>query len=66
MKNQISSLGKALSKNDQKNIKGGFFGCQPQLLQCDSHRDCPPCSSGCGITVDNNGTPLFISGICAF
>ncbi len=66
MKNQTSNLGKVLSKNDQKEINGGFFGCQPQLLQCDSNSDCPPCSSGCGITINNNGTPIFISGVCAF
>lgn len=66
MKNQIFNLGKELSKKDQKEINGGFFGCQPQLLQCDSESDCPPCSTGCGLTIDNNGTPLYISGICAF
>ncbi|WP_075341624.1 hypothetical protein [Tenacibaculum agarivorans] len=66
MKKQILNLGKVISKNEQKNIQGGFFGCQPQLLQCDSDRDCPPCSRGCGITIDLDGDPFFISGVCAF
>ncbi len=65
MKNQILNLGTVISKKEQKNIQGGF-GCQPQLLLCDSNRDCPPCSSGCGITIDLNGEPFFISGVCAF
>lgn len=66
MKNQISNLGKVISKNDQKNIQGGFFGCQPQILDCSSDSDCPPCSKGCGFTIDNNGTPIVIPGVCAF
>lgn len=65
MKNQISKLGKVLSKNDQRNIEGGF-GCYAQFLECSSNRDCPPCSGGCGMTIDVNGEPLFIPDLCAF
>ncbi len=53
-----------LKKEQQKSINGGFWGCQPTLIECRSDRDC--CSGRCGITIDNNGKPLFISGVCAF
>jgi len=55
-----------LKKEQQKSINGGFFGCQPQIIQCYSDRDCLPCSSRCGFTIDINGEPTFISGVCAF
>lgn len=66
MKSQILNLGKVLSKNDQKEIQGGFWGCIPEKRECKSHNDCPPCSLGCGITINNNGTPFVIEGICAY
>lgn len=59
---------KSLSKVEQKSITGGFFGfgCQPQILQCSSHRDCPPCSFGCGIPIDLGNGNIEIADICAF
>ena len=60
MKTQILNLKDAriLSKEDQKTIHGGFFGCQPQIIECNSDSDCP-CSS-CGITFSNNGVEYFV------
>ncbi len=68
MKSKILNLKNVsiLSKNQQKAINAGFYGCQPSLIECHSDSDCLPCSSRCGFTIDNNGTPIFISGICAF
>lgn len=60
---------KSLTKREQKTITGGFFGfgCQAQILECSSDRDCPFCSQGCGIQVTlPDGEILNIDGVCAF
>jgi hypothetical protein len=64
MKN-VSKLGTALTKTEQKEITGGFWGCQPQLLECSDNSDCPPCSFGCGIIFNGPNGPTTID-ICAF
>ena len=63
---KLSHIGTPLSKAEQKLVSGGFWGCQPQIIQCFSNQDCPFCSSGCGIVVplpDGSTTTL---DICAF
>ncbi|AXT19967.1 hypothetical protein D7030_02260 [Flavobacteriaceae bacterium AU392] len=69
MKNLLK-LGKALNKAEQKSISGGFwgFGCQPQLLECETDQDCPSCSFGCGRTTTTlpDGTVITFDGICSF
>ena len=60
---------KSLTKGEQKTISGGFFGfgCQPQILECNSDSDCPFCSQGCGIEITlPDGEILNIDGVCAF
>jgi anaerobic selenocysteine-containing dehydrogenase len=64
MKN-LSKLGSALTKSEQKAIVGGF--CSPQFIQCSDDRDCPFCSSGCGINITlPDGTVLNVPDLCAF
>jgi anaerobic selenocysteine-containing dehydrogenase len=64
MKN-LTKLGTALTKTEQKEITGGF--CSPQFIQCSSDQDCPFCSFGCGIDVVlPDGTVLNIPDLCAF
>ncbi|SHI46757.1 hypothetical protein [Aquimarina spongiae] len=53
-----------LKKGTQKSINGGFFGCEPSLFECRSDSDCP--CGPCGITINNGGNPIFVSGVCAF
>jgi hypothetical protein len=66
MKN-LAKLGKALTKTEQKEITGGFWGCQAQLIDCQDNSDCPPCSFGCGVTFGNiPGSPPVVIDICAF
>jgi len=66
MKN-VSKLGKALTKTEQKLITGGFFGCSPQLILCEDDQECPPCSTGCGLTTTlPDGTVLTFNDLCAF
>lgn len=64
MKN-LSKLGKALSKTEQKEITGGFWGCQAQLIDCQDNSDCPPCSFGCGYTFNGPNGPITVD-ICTF
>lgn len=65
MKN-LSKLGFPLSKQEQQEINGGFFGCQPQLIQCNDNSDCPPCSFGCGIPITLPDGSVIIADVCAF
>ena len=66
MKN-VSKLGVALTKIEQKAITGGFFGCQPQFIECQDDSDCPSCSFGCGINITlPDGTPIVVDDFCAF
>lgn len=65
MKN-VSKLGKALTKTEQKEITGGW-GCQAQLILCETDFDCPFCSSGCGLTTTlPDGSTIFFDDLCAF
>jgi len=57
---------KVLSKKEQKHISGGFFGCQPQFIECSSDRDCPIlCGSTCGITITAGGQTFEVN-ICSY
>ena len=63
MKN-LSKLGKALSKKEQKEINGGFFGCQPGFFACRRDSDC--CNGRCGGTIDSPIGPISVDGWCNF
>ena len=57
---------RTLSTNEQKEIKGGFWGgCQAGLIECYDANDCPSCSTGCGITYEYNGQ-VFNYNLCSF
>ena len=59
---------KNLTKAEQKEISGGFWGggCQPMLLECESNNDCPSCSFGCGFNIEFNGQVINFPGVCSF
>ncbi|MDY8136198.1 hypothetical protein [Aquimarina sp. 2201CG5-10] len=67
MKKNILNLNgvKILRKEEQKFVNGGGFGfgCQPQIIQCNSDRDCP--CTPCGVTINANGVDYFLD-ICAY
>jgi len=62
---------KTLTKTEQKEIKGGFwgggFGCnQPVFAQCFSDNDCP-CNRRCGVNVEvTQGEFIFFNDLCEF
>jgi len=56
---------KKLSTLEQKAISGGFWrGCRPQIVLCESDRDC--CTGKCGIVVDGPNGPINLGDVCAF
>jgi anaerobic selenocysteine-containing dehydrogenase len=65
MKN-VSNLGTPLSKNEQKEITGGWGFCSPGLIECYDDQDCPFCSFGCGITFTLPDGTVQTANVCAF
>jgi len=65
MKN-LSKLGKTLSRSEQKEINGGFWGgCQAGFFECKTDRDC--CNFRCGGTIDGGPAgPISVDGWCNF
>lgn len=59
-------LGKALTKEEQKSVTGGFWGCQAQFIDCQSNDDCPSCSFGCGVVFTLPDGTVTTVDICAF
>jgi len=72
LKKTLSLKGvKTLTKTEQKEIKGGYFGggfgCnQPILAQCFSDSDCP-CNRRCGVEIATfPGETVFFNDLCEF